>query len=136
MEGFRGTSTYVVSSCTVFLQVNLPPNYSAVIASWRAAWEQLRLHTANDISTINSIHIVNSHLEQWYDLHGDSLVKVSDHTVESCHQSLERTLRRGGYWVKDVTCDSHGTKLFRGVMVHNCYVMDAMGISVQGPDLI
>ena len=105
-----------------------------MLARWRAAWAQLRLHTDGDISTINSIHIVNCHLEDWYDLHGDSLVKVSDHTVESCHQSLERTLRRGSYWVKDVTCDMHSSKMFRGVMTHNCYVMEAMGISVLGPD--
>ena len=57
------------------------------------------------LSTINSIHIVNSHLEDWYDLHQDSLVKVSDHTVESCHQSFEKTLRRGNFWVNDVTSD-------------------------------
>ena len=105
-----------------------------MLARWRAAWAQLRLHTDSDISTINSIHIVNCHLEDWYDLHGDSLVKVSDHTVDSCHQSLERTLRRGSYWVKDVTCDMHSSKMFRGVMTHNCYVMEAMGISVLGPD--
>ena len=66
---------------TPFHQVNLPPDYSTVIARWRAAWEALRLHTNRDISTINSIHVVNSHLEDWYQMTGDSLVKVSDHTA-------------------------------------------------------
>ena len=40
-----------------------PEGYPAVLAHWRAAWRALRVHTGRDISEINSIHIVNDHLE-------------------------------------------------------------------------
>ena len=40
-----------------------PEGYPAVLAQWRAAWRALRVHTERDISEINSIHIVNDHLE-------------------------------------------------------------------------
>ena len=40
-----------------------PEGYPAVLAQWRAAWQALRVHTERDISEINSIHIVNDHLE-------------------------------------------------------------------------
>ena len=75
------TPPLLLSSSPPLLQVNLPPDYSTVIARWRAAWEELRLHTNRDISTINSIHVVNAHLEEWYQMTGESLVKLSDHTV-------------------------------------------------------
>ena len=35
-----------------------------------------------ELSEINFIHVINDHLEQFYDLTNDSLVKYSDHTVE------------------------------------------------------
>jgi hypothetical protein len=50
--------------------VNLPGpgDRSAVIARWREAWYALRQHTADVnpravISEINSIHVINDHLE-------------------------------------------------------------------------
>ena len=73
--------SFLSLSSPLLFQVNLPADYGAVLARWRAAWEALRLHTNRDISTINSIHVVNSHLEDWYQMTGDSLVKVSDHTA-------------------------------------------------------
>ena len=83
-----------------------------------------------DISEINSIHVINDHLEDYYNLTSESLVRVSDQTVESAHQWVEKVLRRTNNWVKDLECDSHGEKLFRGIMTHNTYTMDAMGICV------
>ena len=115
------------------LQVNLPLNYAVVVASWRAAWDQLRVHTGMDLSEINSIHTVNSHLCDFYEMYRESLVKFSDHTCESAHQSLFRTLARTNNWVKDYESEAHGRKLYRGVLTHNCYVMDAMRISLIGP---
>ena len=76
-----------------------------------------------DISEINNIHIINAHLEDYYDLHNESLVKVSDQTVEAAHQWLDKVIKRTGSWVKDLECDAHGEKLYRGVMTHNCYSM-------------
>ena len=116
---------------TVHSQVNLPvgpgpEGYPAVIARWREAWAGLRTHTARDISTINSIHVVNSHLEDHYNINQESLVKVSDHVVESAHQWLKKVMARGNYVVKDVTSEAHGDKLFRAVMHNNTYTMDAM----------
>ena len=115
------------------LQVNLPLNYAVVVASWRAAWDQLRVHTGMDLSEINSIHTVNSHLCDFYEMYRESLVKFSDHTCESAHQSLFRTLARTNNWVKDYESEAHGRKLYRGVLTHNCYVMDAMRIRLIGP---
>ena len=116
----------------ISLQVNLPlwpSGYPLVLATWRKAWKELRIHTRMDISEINSIHVINDHLEDYYDLTSESLVRVSDHTVESAHQWVEKVLRRTNTWVKDFESDSHGEKLFKGIMTHNTYNMDAMGIS-------
>ena len=51
-------------------KVNLPGPAvrAAVIAKWREAWYALRQHTADVnpravISEINSIHVINDHLE-------------------------------------------------------------------------
>ena len=33
-------------------------------------------------------------------------------------------------WVKDFESDSHGEKLFCGIMIHNTYSMDAMGLCI------
>ena len=74
------------------------------------------------ISEINSIHIVNDHLEEYYDL--TSLVKVSDHTVEAAHQWVEKFLRRTNNWVKDLESNAHGEHLYRGIMTHNMYTMN------------
>ena len=103
-----------------------PDGYSEEIGRWKRAWIGLREHTAMDISEINSIHMISAHLEDYYDLHGESLVKVSDQTIEAAHQWLDKVLKRTGSWVKDLESDGHGEKLFRGVMIHNCYSIDQL----------
>jgi hypothetical protein len=57
----------------LFLQMDLPPReeYSGVIDVWVDAWTKLRAHV--DISEINNIHIINSHLKAYYDRTGLSL---------------------------------------------------------------
>ena len=57
----------------LFLQMDLPPReeYSGVIDAWVDAWTKLRAHV--DISEINKIHIINSHLKAYYDRTGLSL---------------------------------------------------------------
>ena len=116
-------------------QVNLPAGpgpdgYRAVLARWREAWNALRVHTEFHISEINSIHIINEHLEEQYDLTGESLVKKSDHTIESEHQNLAHVIRVTNSWVKDITSEAHGLKFYRCVMTVNCYVMEAMCLRV------
>ena len=62
------------------LQINLPCGpfgYPLAIRVWREAWEALRRHTDRDISETNSIHNTLVHLEDYYDLTKESLVKVS-----------------------------------------------------------
>ena len=62
------------------LQINLPCGpfgYPLAIRVWREAWEALRQHTDRDISETNSIHNTLCHLEDYYDLTKESLVKVS-----------------------------------------------------------
>ena len=113
--------------------MNLPLNpsgYSLVIHKWCQAWNRLREHTQFDLSEINSIHVINAHLEDFYDLTHESLVKFSDHTVESAHQWLDKVIKRTNSWVKDLECDSHGEKFFRAIMTHNCYAMQAVGLRV------
>ena len=125
--------SYLILLFIHFLKVNLPQGpsgYSIVIQRWRQAWNGLREHTQFDLSEINSIHVINAHLEDFYDLTGESLVKFSDHTVESAHQWLDKVIKRTNSWVKDLECDAHGEKLFRAIMTHNCYTMDAMGFRV------
>ena len=79
-----------------------------------------------EISEINSIHIINDHLEEYYDLTNESLVKTSDQTVESAHQWVDKVLRRTNNWVKHLESDAHGEHLFRGIMTHNTYTMDSI----------
>ena len=65
---------------TPVLQINLPCGpfgYPLAIRVWREAWEALRQHTDRDISETNSIHNTLCHLEDYYDLTKESLVKVS-----------------------------------------------------------
>ena len=69
-------------------------------------------------------------LQDHYNINGQSLVKMSDHLVESAHQWLDKVLHNGGYYRKDFTSEEHGKKLYEGVMKHNCYVMDAMRMRV------
>ena len=107
-----------------------PEGYKAVLSRWREAWLALREHTAYDLSEINSIHILNSHLEDWYDMHGESLVKFSDHTVESAHQHIDKVMARTNGRRKDVESETHGRALYRVIMTHNTYVMDEMRLRV------
>ena len=73
----------------------------------------------NDVFT----HVFNS-------VKGESLTKSSDQTVESAHQQIEKVLRWTNSWVKVLESPQHGDKLFRGIMIHNTYVMDAMNLKV------
>ena len=82
------------------------------------------------VSEINSIHIINAHLEDLYDLTSESLVKVCDQTIESAHQWVDKVLRRTNNWVKDFESDIHGDRLFRGIMTHNTYIVDAMELNL------
>ena len=69
-------------------QVNLPLppcGYNLVIASWKKAWNDLRAFTL--ISETNSIHIINDHLEDYYDLTKESLTKVLN-TCSNCSSSF------------------------------------------------
>ena len=52
---------------------------------------------------------------------------------DTVHQSLHSLLARTGNWVKDIQSEAHGTHLYRGVMTHNSYAMDGMGLRVIGP---
>ena len=79
-----------------------PCGYTLVLAKWREVWQALRLQTRMEISEINSIHVINDHLEDYYNLISESLVKVSDQWVESAHQWVEKVLRRTNNWVKDL----------------------------------
>ena len=103
-----------------------PCGYSLVLANWKKAWSELRTHTQMEISEINSIHIINDHLEEYYDLTKESLVKYSDQTVESAHQWVDKVLKRTNNWVKNLESDAHGEHLFRGIMTHNTYTMDSI----------
>ena len=61
--------------------------------------------------------------------------KTIYHTVSAgvisiyyAHQWVEKVLRRTNNWVKDFKCKIHCDHLFRGIMTHNSYMMDAMGL--------
>lgn len=97
----------------------LPDNYKEVISSWRESWNQLFKN--GQITETNKIHILNDHLEDYYDETGMSLTRTSDQTIESCHQFVDKVLRRSNYWVKDVLSDKCGQKLYRGILHINGY---------------
>jgi len=116
--------------------VNLPCGpygYSLAIRIWREAWQDLRRHTGNTVSETNSIHTILAHLEDYYDLTGESLVKTTDHVVEQAHQWLHQELRKTNLWVRDLESPKHGERLFRAVMRHNTYTVRAMRIEVRQP---
>ena len=80
-----------------------------VVGGFRRAWLALRRHTL--ISEINSIHVILAHLEDYLQMSGESLVKVSDETGEAAHKWLDQVLDRTGARVKDLTSDIHGERL-------------------------
>ena len=99
------------TSFTFQANLPLPPcGYPLAIHVFREAWAALREHTNRDISEINSIHVIVCHLEDFYAMTGESLVKVSDHTVEAAHQWLHKGLTSSNFWCKDITSRvSHNT---------------------------
>ena len=110
-------------------QVNLPENFRVVVGGFRRAWLALRRHTL--ISEINSIHVILAHLEDYLQMSGESLVKVSDETGEAAHKWLDQVLDRTGARVKDLTSDIHGERLYRAIMTHNCYAARSMRIRLE-----
>ena len=107
----------------------MPQNFRLVVGGFRRAWLALRRHTL--ISEINSIHVILTHLEDYLQMSGESLVKVSDETGEAAHKWLDQVLDRTGARVKDLTSDIHGERLYRAIMTHNCYAARSMRIRLE-----
>ena len=95
-------------------------NYPKIIDEFRLAWFQL-IGEFGDISTTPKIHILLHHLEDYFDLSNTTLVKTTDELCENMHQFLNKRLMKSSYFVKDVSNQSHGDRLFRAVKHLNSY---------------
>ena len=61
------------------------------------------------------------HVEDFIELTGHSLARVSDQVVEACHSALNKRLERSNYWVKNIKSAMHGKKFYRHILYLSCY---------------
>ena len=73
------------------------------------------------LSIPNKVHIIIDHVEDYINMTGDTLGKVTDQTVEAAHSALNKRLVQSNYLVKDKESDIHGIKFYRGICHFNCY---------------
>ena len=96
----------------------IPGNYCKVIDEFSVEWYK-RTDQFN-ISTTPKIHIILSHLCDYFDKTQLSLAKTSDEVIENCHQYMHKRMMKG-YWVKNISSPNHGLKLFNCIRHMNSY---------------
>ena len=97
----------------------LPSNYHKVIDDFRAAW--FAVSDNFGVSTTPKIHILNDHLEDYFDETNVTLIKCTDELTEHMHQFLNKVLMRSFYLVNETSNLNQGKKLYRAVLHMNSY---------------
>ena len=70
---------------------------------------------------MNKIHIIEDHLEDFFEKFKTTFKNKSDQTMESTHQELNSRMQSSKYVVKNFISDIHGTKLKRAIIHFNSY---------------
>ena len=92
--------------------------YTEVIDKFSSSWSKL---TSNfKISTTPKIHIILTHLEDYFDETELTLLKTTDELVESMHQHVFKRMMKG-YNVKNIFSPKHGDLLMNLVLRINAY---------------
>ena len=73
------------------------------------------------VTVPNKVHIIIDHVEDYIDATGHGLGTTIDQIVEACHSQLNKRLVSSNYWVKDLTSEIHGIKLFKAILHFNSY---------------
>ena len=92
----------------------LPSNYAAVINSFKESYNVLVDNFG--ITTPNKVHLIQDHLEDYYDYTKKSLRDCCDELIEAMHQFLKKRMENSNYIVCDIQNPSHGRKLHRAVL--------------------
>ena len=87
--------------------------------SIRSNWSIL--HQEYKMTIPNKVHIIIDHVEDYIDATGHGLGTTRDQMVEACHSQLNKRLVSSNYWVKDLTSEIHGIKLFKAILHFNSY---------------
>ena len=67
------------------------------------------------VSVTNKMHIIVTHMPEYFMETQHSLGQTSDQIIESSHQYINKRFDRSNYKVKDVTNPIHGENLLKGV---------------------
>ena len=97
----------------------LDENYESFIDNFVSAYHNL--HDKWGLSLTPKFHIIEAHLKFYFRVTGKSLGFYTDQLVESMHQWVNKRFTNSNYYVKDITSDIHGEKLFKGVNHLNSY---------------
>ena len=92
--------------------------YTEVIDKFSSSWSKLT--SKFDISTTPKIHIILTHLEDYFDETELTLLKTTDELVESMHQHVFKRMMKG-YNVKNILSPKHGDMLLKLVLRINAY---------------
>ena len=103
--------------CFNSVSVSVTPkvNFRFAIENFRRDF--LTLHQKFGISITNKIHIIIDHVEDYISKSGKGLGNITDQTVEALHSALNKL----NYWIKDISSEKHGHKLYWGIRHFNSY---------------
>ena len=79
------------------------------------------LHKKWGLSYTPKFHIIEAHLKYYFKETGTSLGYYTDQLIEAMHQYVNKRFTNSNYYVKDITSDINGEKLFKGVNHINSY---------------
>ena len=99
---------------------------TSVTGDWRRSIQEVKsnwslLHHNYKMTVPNKVHIITDHVEDYIDATGHGLGTTSDQIVEACHSQLNKRLVSSNYWVKELTSEIHGIKLFKAILHFNSY---------------
>ena len=103
--------------------VVLAENYKELIQNFMSSFEVL--HEEFGLSYTNKIHIIEAHLEYYFDNTRKSLSYYTDQLIESMHSEADSILTKSGYKVNDLDSDLCGEKLEAFIHHFNSYNLSA-----------
>ena len=98
---------------------DLNTSFNDIIDNFVNSWKTLTLYFGTTVP--NKVHLIQSHLPDFFREKGHSLYGLSDQVIESCHQEFSKRLSQSNYDVKNYRSFIHGKKLKRGVVHFNSF---------------
>ena len=97
----------------------LPSNFPKVIDKFSSAWRSLT--SSFLITKTLKIHILCTHLADYFHETGLTLLKTTDQLIENMHQYLHKRLIKSLYYVKDIENVTYGNLLYRAILYVSSY---------------